>query len=573
MKRKPGVLGLLKPYSGLVLLLLLFTLLSNGINLWLPKIIANGIDAFTAGSFVLYPVLVKFSVAILCIFLFTYLQNIIQTYASERVARDLRTKLSHKLSVQTAAFIEKANPSKLLTNLTADVDSIKMFISQAIVSVISSVFIITGASILLISINWKLALCIIAIIPIIGITFFWVLRKVRALFIQSRAVIDRLNKIINESILGAALIRVVNAQQIEYNKFFDANTKAKDFGLAILRLFAGLIPVITFTANMAALTILALGGHFVISGSMSLGDFAAFNSYLSMLIFPILIIGFMSNVIAQATASYDRIRMVLETPAPAEAGTVTATLQGEIELKDVSLAYGQTPVLKDISFTISRGSRTAIIGPTAAGKTQLLYLLTGLVKPDSGSVTFDGENMERYNSTSFYSQVGFVFQDSIIFNMSIRENIAFSDTVTDASLAKAVETAELKEFIDLLPDQLGTVVAERGSSLSGGQKQRIMLARALAIEPKILLLDDFTARVDNNTEKRILENLQRNYPGLTLISVTQKIATVEAYDQIILLMQGELIASGRHEELVRTSPEYVQLLNAQQSTSNYELQS
>ena len=173
MKRKPGVLSLLKPYSGLVLLLLLFTLLSNAINLWLPKIIANGIDAFTAGSFVLYPVLVKFSVAILCIFLFTYLQSIIQTYASERVARDLRTKLSDKLSVQTAAFVENANPSKLLTNLTADVDSIKMFISQAIVSVVSSVFIIVGASILLISINWKLALCIIAIIPIIGITFFW----------------------------------------------------------------------------------------------------------------------------------------------------------------------------------------------------------------------------------------------------------------------------------------------------------------------------------------------------------------------------------------------------------------
>ena len=573
MKRKPGVLSLLKPYSGLVLLLLLFTLLSNAINLWLPKIIANGIDAFTAGSFVLYPVLVKFSVAILCIFLFTYLQSIIQTYASERVARDLRTKLSDKLSVQTAAFVENANPSKLLTNLTADVDSIKMFISQAIVSVISSLFIIIGASVLLISINWKLALCIIAIIPIIGITFFVVLRKVRALFIQSRAVIDRLNKIINESILGAALIRVVNAQQTEYNKFFDANTNAKDFGLAILRLFAGLIPVITFTANIATLTILALGGHFVISGSMSLGDFAAFNSYLSMLIFPVIIMGFMGNVIAQATASYDRIRMVMETPDRVEAGTITAKLQGEIELKDVNLAYEQSPVLKDISFTLSRGSRTAIIGPTAAGKTQLLYLLTGMVKPGSGSIKFDGKNIEQYNSESFYSQVGFVFQDSIIFNMSIRENIAFSDTVTDASLEKAVETAELKAFIDLLPDKLSTVVSERGSSLSGGQKQRIMLARALAINPRILLLDDFTARVDNSTEKRILENLQRNYPDLTLISVTQKIATVEEYDQIILLMQGELIASGKHEELVRTSPEYVQLLNARQSTSNYELQS
>ncbi|WP_152266405.1 ABC transporter ATP-binding protein [Agriterribacter humi] len=573
MNQKPGVLSLLRPYRGLVMVLLLFTLLSNAINLLLPKIIADTIDAFTAGVFAFNPVVIKFGLAILFIFIFTYLQSIIQTYASERVARDLRTKLSNKISIQSAAFIEQANPSKLLTNLTADVDSIKMFISQAIVSVISSIFIIIGASILLISINWKLALCIIAIIPIIGITFFLVLRKVRTLFIQSRAVIDRLNKVINESILGAALIRVVNSQQLEYNKFLDANTKAKNFGLAILRLFAGLIPVITFTANMAALAILAMGGHFVISGSMSLGDFAAFNSYLSMLIFPILIIGFMSNVIAQATASYDRIRMVIETPDQAETGTITTALQGEIELKDVNLVYEQSPVLKDISFKIQKGSKTAIIGPTAAGKTQLLYLLTGLIKPGSGAIKFDGKNIEQYKSESFYSQVGFVFQDSIIFNMSIRENIAFSDTVTDASLEKAVETAELKEFVDLLPDKLSTVVSERGSSLSGGQKQRIMLARALAINPRILLLDDFTARVDNNTEKRILENLQRNYPDLTLISVTQKIASVEEYDQIILLMQGELIANGRHEALVRTSPEYVQLLNAQQSTSHYELQS
>lgn len=573
MNRKPGVLSLLKPYRALVIVLLLFTLLSNGINLLLPTIIANAIDAFTAGVFALNPVLVKFSLAILLIFIFTYLQGIIQTYASERVARDLRTKLSDKISVQTAAFIEQANPSKLLTNLTADVDSIKMFISQAIVSVISSIFIIIGASILLISINWKLALCIIAIIPVIGITFFLVLRKVRALFIQSRAVIDRLNKVISESILGAALIRVVNSQQLEYNKFLDANTKAKNFGLAILRLFAGLIPVITFTANIAALSILALGGRFVINGSMSLGDFAAFNSYLSMLIFPILIIGFMSNVIAQATASYDRIRMVIEKPDQAETGTIRRALQGEIELKDVNLVYEQNPVLKDISFTVQNGSRTAIIGPTAAGKTQLLYLLAGLIKPASGTITFDGEGIGRYNSESFYSQVGFVFQDSIIFNMSIRENIAFSDAVTDASLEKAVETAELKEFVDLLPDKLSTIVSERGSTLSGGQKQRIMLARALAVDPKILLLDDFTARVDSNTEKRILENLQRNYPDLTLISVTQKIGSVEDYDQIILLMQGELIARGRHEALVRTSPEYVQLLNAQQSTSHYELQS
>jgi ATP-binding cassette subfamily B protein len=573
MKKQPGILSLLKPYRGMVLLLILFTLLSNGINLIIPKVISSGIDAYTAAHFGYDALIKNFASAVVAIFIFSYLQSILQTYASEKVARDLRQRLSEKISNQSYAFIQQANPSKLLTNLTADVDSIKMFISQAIVSIISSLIIIIGASALLIGIDWKLALCVIAIIPIIGVTFFVILKKVRAIFIQSRAVVDWLNKVINESILGAAIIRVVNSQQSESNKFLEANTKARDFGFQILKLFAGLIPVITFTSNLAVLTILAMGGHFVIGGSMTLGNFAAFNSYLSMLIFPILVIGFMSNVIAQATASYERIRNVIDAPDTPETGTITTPLRGAIELENVNVVYGQLPVLKDISFAVAPGSKTAIIGPTAAGKSQLLYLLTGLIKQSSGTIKYDGHAIDEYKSEIFHQQVGFVFQDSIIFNMSVRENIAFNEKVDEASMNKAIETAEIKEFLQKLPENLDTIVSERGSSLSGGQKQRIMLARALALNPKILLLDDFTSRVDSNTERRILDNIAKNYPQLTLVSVTQKIGTVENYDRIILLMESEIIASGTHEELLHTSPEYVQILESQKSTSNYELQS
>jgi ATP-binding cassette subfamily B protein len=576
--KPPGIFSLLKPYSGLITLLIVFAIFSNSVNLWLPKIISKGINdyihsAITHTHFDGDPIIIKFSAAIFFIFVFAYLQSIIQTYTSERVARDLRTRLSDKISRQNAGFIDQVTPSKLLTNLTADVDSIKLFVSQALVSIISSVFIILGASILLLTINWKLGLCVIAIIPIIGGTFAYVLGKVRALFMKSRGVIDWLNKIINESILGSALIRVINSQQLEFDKFLMANSEARDIGLSILRLFAGLIPIITFTASMATLTILALGGHFVIGGTMTLGDFAAFNSYLAQLIFPIFVIGFMSNIIAQATASFQRINMVLDAIDTSETGVVTETLRGDIELKNVSVVYGQKPALKNISLQVKAGSKIAVIGPTAAGKTQLLYLLTGLIKSTGGAIMFDDKNIADYNSESFHSQVGFVFQDSIIFNMSVRENIAFSDTVTDESLERAIETAELREFVDALPNKLSTIVSERGSSLSGGQKQRIMLARALAINPKVLLLDDFTARVDTQTERKILANVQKNYPGLTLLSVTQKIASVEHYDQIILLMQGEIIASGKHDDLMRSSPEYVQIFDSQQSTSNYELQS
>ena len=304
---------------------------------------------------------------------------------------------------------------------------------------------------------------------------------------------------------------------------------------------------------------------------MTLGDFAAFNSYLSILFFPIMVIGFMSNIISQASVSYKRVKEVLEAPETVEEGKITNNIIGNIEVEDISVIYNGKPALKDISFSVEAGSRTAIIGPTAAGKSQLLYALTGLITPNYGSISFDGNVVSQYNAETFHSQVGFVFQDSIIFNMSIRENIAFSNQVTEESLEKAIDTAELRDFINTLPNKLDTMASERGTSLSGGQKQRIMLARALALNPKVLLLDDFTARVDNKTEKKILKNIERNYPGITLISVTQKISSIKDFDQIILIMESEMIAKGTHQELITNCPEYIQIYNSQKSTSYYEL--
>jgi len=354
---KPSIFGLLKPYTGTVVILIIMALLGSGINMLIPKIIAHGIDSFSAKKFDLESVIFQFLLAASLIFLFTFLQNILQTYTSERVGRDLRTRLSDKISRQTYAFVLKSNPSKLLTNLTSDIDSVKMFVSMAFVTIISSVFVIVGTSVLLVLINWKLALAVISIVPVIGGAFFFVLKKVRVLFRKGREVIDSLNRIINESIMGSALIRVLNSQQPESIKFLETNLVSRNLGLSILRLFATLIPVIMFVSNMAVVTILALGGHFVVAGTMSLGNFAAFNSYLFLLIFPILMIGFMSNIIAQASASYTRINEVLEAPPEDKAGTIDSNIKGDIVLKDVSLFYGDKPILKNISFSIKAGSK------------------------------------------------------------------------------------------------------------------------------------------------------------------------------------------------------------------------
>jgi len=567
----PGLFSVLGPYRLIVFILIIMALGGSAINLLVPKIIQRSIDAFTAGSFSATKVITEFLIAAAAIFVFTFLQGILQTITAERVARDLRNKLSDRISQQSYSYILKANPAKLLTNLTSDMDSVKMFVSQAFVTIISSLFVIIGTAVLLITINWKLAIIVLLIVPVIAISFYIVFRKVRVLFKKSREVIDALNRVINESILAAALIRVLNSQQPENMKFLERNIESRELGLSIMRLFSTLVPIIMFVANLAVVAILAVGGHYVVIGSLSLGSFAAFNSYVIMLIFPVMMIGFMSNVIASATASYARIKQVLDEPEPVETGTVESAIKGNIEVRNVSLNYGDKPVLRNVSFSIPAGSKTAIIGPTAAGKSQLLYLLSNLIPPDSGKIELDGNTIDSYTREVFHRQLGFVFQDSVVFNLSLKENIAFNESVTEESLRKAIETAELSEFIDSLPEGLQTMVSERGTSLSGGQKQRIMLARALALNPKVLLLDDFTSRVDRKTENRILCNIENNYPGLTLLSVTQKISPVKHFDKIILLMEGEIIAAGRHKELLESSPEYNQIYSSQRSTHHYEL--
>lgn len=566
-----GIVGLLRPYWIWIGLLVALTIAANSFNLVIPQIVASAIDGIGKPDLSLTQLAIEFLAVAAGIFVLTYLQSILQTVTSERVARDLRTRLVNKIAQQDFAYVQDASPAKLLTNLTSDVDAIKSFVSQAIASIVSSVFLIIGASILLLLLNWQLALLVLAVVPIIGVTFAYVLSRVRKLFQKSQEAIDWLNRVINESILGSSLIRLLNSQALEYEKFIAANQRAKDIGMQILAMFSALIPVITFCTNLATLAIVAFGGHLVISGAMTLGDFTAFNSYLSILIFPILIIGFMSNVVAQATASYDRIAGVLEAAEPEPSGSRVAELTGTLTVSHLSVRYGQRLILDDVSFAARPGSRTAIIGPTAAGKTQLLYALSGLITPTAGEVRYDGVSLADFDKQALHRQVGLVFQDSVTFNLSLRENIAFSDAVDDQSLRKAIAAAELDDFIATLPAGLDTVVSERGTSLSGGQKQRLMLARALALDPKILLLDDFTARVDVRTERQILGNVRADYPGITLISVTQKIAPVEDYDQIILLMEGKVLAIGTHQQLLASSPEYVQIYSSQQSTEDYEL--
>ncbi|MBN9416686.1 MAG: ABC transporter ATP-binding protein [Candidatus Eremiobacteraeota bacterium] len=569
--RNPGLWALLVPYRKQVYLLVLFSIVGNGANLILPRLVGSGINRYQVEHQVPFELAREFAGVCLLIWLFTAVQTLVQVTTAERVARDLRGRLAAKISRQSFGFVQQTQPSRLLTNLTGDVDAVKTFVSDVIAGLLSSALILVGATLMLISMNWRLALAVMAIIPMIGVVFAVVLSQVRPFFKKTREVLDNLNKVINESVLGAALIRVVDGGRQEYEQFQGVNDQARQVGLTILRKFALMIPVVNLMVQVASVIILGQGGGYVIDGRMTVGDLATFNGYLAIVVMPVFVIGFMNGLIAQAQAAYTRLEDVLEAPEPASGPQLKNPLSGRLEVRDLCLNFGEKCALKGVSFEVKPGTRTAILGPTAAGKTQLLYLLMGLLPATSGEILLDGTPVQDYDKGSFHRQVAMVFQESILFNMSLRENVAFAEGVDEASWRAAIETAELGPFLAHLPEAENTIVSERGTSLSGGQKQRVMLARALALRPRILLLDDFTARVDGPTERKILANLERDFPELTLLAVTQRISTIQDYDHIILLMQGEVVAQGTHPQLLEQCSEYQQIFESQKSTQEYEL--
>jgi ATP-binding cassette subfamily B protein len=563
---KPNIFGFLKKYLKQIIGLCILVTITSSLNLAFPKLISLTIDNFKRNQFNPTQILLELGFLSLAILITTTAQSIFAAYLSEKVAFDLRENIAEKLSAQTFDFVNQVSPSTILTNFTSDVDAMKGMVAQAIPTMFSSIILIVGSAAILLSINAPLALIVLAVVVILFLVFRQIFSKISVYFRRAQGVIDQLNRTINESIIASALIRVVNGQAEEIKKFQKSSNEAREINLTILSLFASLIPLITFLGNGAVLLILYFGGVKVINNNLSIGDFLAFFNYISLLIMPIVILGFISNIIVRASTSYGRIsNVIFAKPAPAT-GDFRGKITGKIEFKKVSVKIGEKELLKDVSFTIHPNQKTALIGPTGGGKSLILYLMIGLMKPTSGEILLSGHPISDFDIKYLHEQMSLVFQDSFIFNGTILENLTFNESISQEKMDKALKTAALHEYIANLPDGVNHYLAERGSSLSGGQKQRLSLARALMLNPHILLLDDFTARVDLSTEKFILEELEKNYPLLTLISVSQKIASVENYDQLILVMEGELLAHGKHKELLETSFEYQQIYASQQTT-------
>lgn len=577
MDKMSAFINIIKRYIGLASTVIVLGIVSNGLALYVPTLSAHIIDdvniikqfTFFAWSKTLTLVTIFAVVS----FILAIIQIQVSTFFSEKVALDLRHRLIDKISRQSFTYISNSTPGRLMTVLTSDIDAVKNVISQGLVTLLGAGITLIGSAVLLIMINARLGLYTISVIPLLVLTIGLIFGTLTKLFRQGQENLEKINSVINETIVGSALIRVLNSINSEINKFKSVNSKSRDIGLGIVKNISALIPAITLLANIITMIILYFGGKQVILGTLSIGSFSAFVSYSAMFIWPLFVLSFVGTSISRGGVSLKRINEVIDSQVEEEKGKNINKVKGDIEFKNVSLSYtdqngSEKTVLKNISFKIKANTRNAIIGPTAAGKTQIFYLISGLVNPTSGEILIDGELMNSYKTSDLLSNIGLVFQDSIVFNTTFRDNISFSEKTTNESLKKAINTAELDELVNRLPNGLDTMVSERGTSLSGGQKQRLMLARALALEPKILLLDDFTSRVDRNTEASILNNVNKNYKDVTLVSITQKIDPIKDYENIIVIMEGEVVAVGTHKDLIKNSFEYNQILESQMSTEN-----
>lgn len=555
-------------YKYSIAILLIFTLANNGSALIIPRLASSIIDSYTNNTFNQQDVISIFVPIATLIFIFAIVQTALSMVVAEKIGRDLRESIINKVSKQTYTFVNKITPERILTNITSDVNVMKEFISQGVVLIFTAIVLLIGSCIALLSINSQLAIPIILSLPVLFFVFMFIFSKINKFFEISQKNIDKLNQVIGETVVGASLIRVLNSRKEEEGKFRDINGYSRETGIKILTLFATLLPIITFLANLIVLFILFRGGNQVIDGELSYGELIAFNTYVDLLITPIFIIGFVSGTIFRAFTSFGRISEVINSKVDTNDGELDIKISGDIEMSEVELRIEDKLLLNDIKIKIKSNTRTAIIGPTGSGKTQLFNLITGLLKPTRGKIMIDGKELDQFKSETLFSQIGLVFQDSIIFNTTILENLNFGDKYNEKDLEKALKTAEIYDFIQTLPEKLETKITERGSNLSGGQKQRLTLARALILNPRILLLDDFTARVDRKTEMSILKNLRENYPETTIIMVSQKIEPVKDFDQIVLLMDGEILASGKHEQLLENSVEYKLIFDSQQTTNN-----
>ena len=498
----------------------------------------------------------------------SYFEGMWTEIASQNVAYDLRNALQRKITELSFSFHDKAEAGDLLSRAIQDVERIRFLTGRAVFRIIESVFLMLITAGVMIWMNPRLGLVAMLSMPLLLIQSIRFGRVFRPLSLQIQKQLSVLTTRVEQNLRGVRVVKTFAQEEAEIERFAVENQKWYDLSALSARMQASNMPTLNLIANISSVTILLYGGILVINQSLTLGELVAFTTYIAQLIAPVRFLGMVLPAITIATASAERVFEILDTipTVNEEPGAPDLVLKrGEVQFENVSFAYGrQSGVLKEINFVAEPQQVIALLGLTGSGKTTVVNLIPRFYDPTAGRITIDGTDIRTVSLDSLRSQIGMVLQETTLFAASIRENITFGrPDATEREILAAAKDAQAHDFILEMAKGYDTSVGERGITLSGGQKQRLAIARALLTDPRILILDDATSSVDSETEHLIQLALERVMHGRTTFVIAHRLSTVHSADMILVLDKGRIVARGKHEELLRISPVYINIYNQQ----------